>query len=157
MLADMLECNSLWCMKLGIVGFYKRLKQGLSTKNYGIRIIWWTLMTTFLIIVMATMLECRPLQMQELILFPLSMGYPINILEYSFWEPDPLRKRTWKGRPGDFYAMIPLLKLFVVTDPCRTGELHLLIGSILNIATDIMLILYPIPMLWKKTTLRFST
>ena len=61
--ADTLEYNSLWCMKLGILGFYKRLKQGLTAKNNGIWMIWWTLMATFLIIILATLLECRPLHM----------------------------------------------------------------------------------------------
>ncbi|KAK2786647.1 hypothetical protein FQN53_006351 [Emmonsiellopsis sp. PD_33] len=101
----------LWCMKLCLLRFYKRLETGSNKVHYSIHVLRVFIVVTFVAIVIATFLECRPLSM--------------------FWEEE------------------------YVGLPCRDGLKNLITMASLNIATDLALILFPIPMLWKMTSLDF--
>ncbi|ODH28421.1 hypothetical protein ACO22_03939 [Paracoccidioides brasiliensis] len=102
----------LWCMKLCLLRFYKRLETGSNKVHYSLQVLRVFIVVTFLATLAATVLECKPL--------------------YIFWDHDYLRH------------------------PCRKGMSNLLTMGALNIATDLALILFPIPMLWRMTSLDFQ-
>ncbi|EAS32343.3 uncharacterized protein CIMG_03367 [Coccidioides immitis RS] len=101
----------LWCMKLCLLQFYSRLENGSNRVHRARRALWYFIVVSFLVIVLATLLECRPLSL--------------------YWAP--------------------------TKHACQKGTKNLLTMAILNIATDLALILFPIPMLWKMSTLSFQT
>ncbi|KLJ09353.1 hypothetical protein EMPG_15216 [Blastomyces silverae] len=102
----------LWCMKLCLLRFYKRLETGSSKVHYSLQFLRAFIVVTFFATLLATLLECQPL--------------------YMFWNPK--------------YSH----------HPCRKGMSNLLTMGSLNIVTDLALILFPIPMLWRMTSLDFQ-
>ncbi|KAM5443853.1 hypothetical protein MferCBS31731_001099 [Microsporum ferrugineum] len=103
----------LWCMKLCLLQFYIRLETGSNRVHRAIQMLRAFLFLTFIIIILATLLECRPI--------------------YVAWRPE------------------------YVHHPCRKGTVNLLSMASLNIITDVALILFPIPLLWRMSSLKFQT
>ncbi|KAF2096908.1 hypothetical protein NA57DRAFT_78498 [Rhizodiscina lignyota] len=60
-----------WCLKLCILSFYFRITDESTYMSRGLRITFWSIVLTFVGIILATVLECRPLSM--------------------FWQYDPKR------------------------------------------------------------------
>ncbi|EEQ84195.2 uncharacterized protein BDCG_01000 [Blastomyces dermatitidis ER-3] len=102
----------LWCMKLCLLRFYKRLETGSNKVHYSLQFLRAFIVVTFFATLLATLLECQPL--------------------FMFWNPK--------------YSH----------HPCRKGMSNLLTMGSLNIVTDLALILFPIPMLWRMTSLDFQ-
>ncbi|EFQ98575.1 hypothetical protein MGYG_01601 [Nannizzia gypsea CBS 118893] len=103
----------LWCMKLCLLQFYTRLETGSIRVHRAIQLLRAFIFLTFIIIILATLLECRPI--------------------YVAWRPE------------------------YTHHSCRKGTVNLLCMASLNIITDLALILFPIPLLWRMSALKFQT
>ncbi|OAL70557.1 hypothetical protein A7D00_4885 [Trichophyton violaceum] len=103
----------LWCMKLCLLQFYTRLETGSIRVHRAIQLLRAFIFLTLIIIVLATLLECRPI--------------------YVAWRPEYSHHL------------------------CRKGTVNLLCMASLNIITDLALILFPIPLLWRMSALKFQT
>lgn len=55
--------HSLWCLKLSLLTFYSRLVEHVAWGKPVIRVLWWTIMLTFLGVLITTVAECRPLHL----------------------------------------------------------------------------------------------
>jgi hypothetical protein len=118
--------NSLWCLKFCLLSFYSRIAIGSTYLNKTSRAMWWSLVITFIGVILATLVECRPLSLYEVILALLKTV--ANFL-YRFWDVSS-------------------------NSSCKRGVANLLTMAICNVITDIALIILPIPPLRKMTLSR---
>ncbi|KAI9764914.1 MAG: hypothetical protein M1840_007939 [Geoglossum simile] len=104
LLSRIMYAAFLWIEKFTITEFLARLTRQYWKKSFetGLRITKWTLLATFILVIIGTIAECQP--------FP------------HYWQ--------------------------VVPDPgprCRQGYVQLLTMGVCNVATDLLLVFFPIP------------
>ncbi|KAI6244763.1 hypothetical protein HI914_07216 [Erysiphe necator] len=106
LISRILNTATLWILKLTISEFFKRLIRNISATSHekNLKGIRWFLLITFLGVVAADLLECRPVS--------------------KYWQVMP--------DPGPH---------------CRQGYAHLLTLGVMNIVTDLLLVIFPIPII----------
>ncbi|PNP58800.1 hypothetical protein FNYG_15008 [Fusarium nygamai] len=65
--AYLLTARSLWSLKLCLLTFYSRFVNHLRWGKAGTTILWWTIILTFIGVIIATLTECRPLYLAWMI------------------------------------------------------------------------------------------
>lgn len=55
--------TSEWCMKMCVVTFFFRIKDGSKYMTYAPKVTWWFIVLSFIAILLATLVECRPLSL----------------------------------------------------------------------------------------------
>jgi hypothetical protein len=60
--SDWRNC-SLWCLKFCLLSFYSRMMLGSSYLRKSSQAMFWSLVLTFIGVLLATLLECRPLSL----------------------------------------------------------------------------------------------
>jgi hypothetical protein len=118
---------SQWCLKLCVASLYFRLTDRSTYMQRTARALWWFIVLTFVAVLLATLLECRPISRS--------------------WEYDP----SYHSK-----LVVPIYQIHadLRSVVCQKGLSNLLTMAISNIVTDIALILLPIPVLWR---MRLST
>ncbi|RKF54643.1 putative protein/integral membrane protein [Erysiphe neolycopersici] len=117
LLSRMLNATALWMLKLTISEFFRRLIWNISATSHekNLKFIRWILLITFLGVIVANFVECRPLP--------------------HYWQVTP--------DPGA---------------QCRQGYAQLLTLGVMNVLTDLLLVIFPISIIIKsKMSLKKKT
>ncbi|KAF4472789.1 hypothetical protein FALBO_297 [Fusarium albosuccineum] len=63
MIDGILSLLSLWCLKAALLSFYSRFVHVMSWGKMAVMALWWLLAVTCIIVVTATLVECRPISL----------------------------------------------------------------------------------------------
>lgn len=119
----MRDC-SLWLQKLVLLDLYRRLIQDLPYEKWLIRTYLAVFFITYTIVQVLTFAECKPF--------------------YLYWQVVPA-----PGMVKICYFVPLLASLTVSIGPCAEAQIQLIGLGVLNIVTDFMLIILPLPVIFK--------
>lgn len=116
----------LWCLKAAMCAFYLRLTEGLKRYHFRIYLGFVLIVASWIILICTVMLTCRPF--------------------HKNWQINP--------DPGSMLLLLALVHVLMLTghhpDSCQpaVSKANLFTMVLLNVGTDIYLLIIPMPMFW---------